>query len=127
MSHPDPLHNPENVLVEDVAEPADINEARITGHVVTEPKMKLTNTGHQIATLIVQTLRSFNASGRRKESVEHHLVVAWDGVVERVRQLKPGNRISVFGRLQTHSWNDKVTGVKQRKTEIVAENVILHH
>uniref|UniRef100_A0A832MMB1 Single-stranded DNA-binding protein n=1 Tax=Eiseniibacteriota bacterium TaxID=2212470 RepID=A0A832MMB1_UNCEI len=125
MSHPDPLHDPENVQAEDVL--TDVNEAHITGNVVGEPRLTRTPTGHEVGTIIVQTLRIFRANGKRKETVEHHHVAAWDAMAQKLRDLKPGNRVSVFGYLHTRFKADQETGVKLRKTEIVADQLIVHH
>ena len=110
-----------------VTDPADINEVRISGHVIGGPMHKQTITGSLLATFLVQTIRIYEAKGKRREDVEHHFVVAWDALAHRLSGLRPGHRISVFGRIQTHSFTDKTTGVKQRKTEILAENIVLHH
>lgn len=105
----------------------DINEVRISGSVMDYPKIIQTPAGHRIGTFRVTTLRSFNSNGHRREQFEAHYVAVWDKLVHLVQDLRPGNRVSVFGLLHTYTWVEKRTGVKQSRSEIVGENVILHH
>jgi single-strand DNA-binding protein len=39
--------------------------------------------------------------------------------------MKKGRQIYIEGRLQTSSWDDKTSGQKRYKTEIIAENMIM--
>lgn len=106
---------------------ADVNEARITGTVVDAPKVTQTRTGHERATFKVATTKKYRSQGDTKYAIEHHFIVAWEDRVDLVRQLAPGNMVTVIGPLQTHSWNDYDTGVRQQRTEIIVERVVLHH
>ena len=105
----------------------DINEVKISGSVMDFPKIILTYDSHKVATFQIINLRVFNAQGRRREQLAKHYVCAWDKVVHLVQDLRPGNKITVHGWLNTYTWIDKITGVRQSRTEIVADTLVVHH
>ena len=52
--------------------------------------------------------------------------MAWGKLADIVGQyLKKGKQVYIEGRLQTSSWDDKTSGQKRYKTEIIAENMIM--
>jgi len=61
-------------------------------------------------------------NGVRQESADYHNVVVFGRQAETVAQyMKKGSSILVEGRMQTRSWDDKNTGEKKYRTEIVAD------
>jgi single-strand DNA-binding protein len=52
--------------------------------------------------------------------------VAWQRTAEIIGEyVKKGSKIYVEGRLQTSSWDDKNTGEKKYRTEIVVNDLVL--
>jgi single-strand DNA-binding protein len=52
--------------------------------------------------------------------------VAWQRLAEIVGEyVKKGSKIYIEGRLQTSSWEDKQSGEKKYRTEIVASDLVL--
>jgi len=64
-----------------------------------------------------------NQQGEKQENVQFHNIVVFGRQAEIVSQyLNKGSLILVEGRIQTRSWEGK-DGVKQYRTEIVAERI----
>ncbi len=62
-------------------------------------------------------------TARRQEQTEWHSIVVWGKQAEIAGQyLTKGKQIYLEGRLQTRSWDDRQTGEKKYKTEIVCDN-----
>ncbi len=61
-------------------------------------------------------------NGARQESADYHNVVVFGRQAETVAQyMKKGSSILIEGRMQTRSWDDKTSGEKKYRTEIIAD------
>ena len=61
--------------------------------------------------------------GNRQEQTEWHNIVCFGKQAEIAGQyLVKGKQVFIEGRIQTRSWDDKSTGEKKYRTEIVCEN-----
>lgn len=103
-----------------------LNRATIIGNITRDPELRYTPNGQAVTSFSIATNRRWKnqASGEYQEATEYHDVVAWGKAAEFVANyMKKGNKIYVDGRLQTRSW-ETPDGVKQRRTEIVAENFV---
>ena len=85
--------------------------------------MKALPSGMNVTSFSLATNRVFNdRDGKRQEQTDYHNVVVFGRQAETVNQyLKKGSGALVEGRLQTRSWDKD--GVKQYRTEIVADRV----
>jgi len=105
----------------------DLNKAQIIGRLTRDPEIRTTPNGTNVASFSVAT--SFNwtdQQGQKKEQTEFHNVVAWRKLADIVGQyLKKGSQVYIEGRMQTRSWDDKTSGQKRYRTEIVADNMIM--
>ncbi|MEO8065473.1 MAG: single-stranded DNA-binding protein [Candidatus Doudnabacteria bacterium] len=105
----------------------DLNKVMIIGRLTRDPEVRTTSTGTNVASFSVAT--SFNwtdQQGQKKEQTEFHNVVAWRKLADIIGQyLKKGTQVYIEGRLQTSSWDDKTSGQKRYKTEIIADNMIM--
>lgn len=99
------------------------NQAIVMGNLTRDPEVRTTPNGQSVASFAVATNRVWNdASGERQEAVEFHEIVAWGKLGELAGQyLAKGRKVLVVGRLQTQQWEKD--GVKQRRTEIVAQDI----
>ena len=99
----------------------------IIGRLTRDPEIRTTPTGQNVAAFSVAT--SFNwtdQQGQKKEQTEFHNIVAWRKLADIIGQyLKKGSQVYIEGRLQTRSWDDKTSGQKKYRTEIVADNMIM--
>ncbi len=105
----------------------DLNKVMIIGRLTRDPEVRTTPSGANVVSFSVAT--SFNwtdQAGQKKEQTEFHNVVAWRKLADIVGQyLKKGSQVYLEGRLQTTSWDDKTSGQKRYRTEIVVDNMIM--
>lgn len=101
-----------------------INKALIYGNLTRDPELKSLPSGQPVATFGVATNRTWkDKNGVKQESVDFHNVVAFGKPAELIHQyLKKGQPVFVEGRISTRSWDDKATGEKKYRTEIIVEN-----
>jgi single-strand DNA-binding protein len=101
-----------------------INKAILYGNLTRDPELKALPSGQQVATFGIATNRTYkDKNGQKQEAVEFHNLVAFGRTAEVIGQyFKKGRPIYVEGRIQTRSWDDKETGKKNYRTEIVIEN-----
>jgi single-strand DNA-binding protein len=80
-----------------------------------------------VAKFSIATNESYkDKAGQWQERTEWHNIVAWQRLAEIVGEyVKKGSKLYIEGRLQTSSWDDKETGQKKYKTEIVANELVL--
>ena len=101
-----------------------VNKAILVGNLGRDPELRSTPSGQQVATFSVATNRKWrDRDGNRQEKTEWHNVVCWGRNAEVAGQyLKKGRQIYVEGRIETRSWDDKQTGEKKYRTEIICDN-----
>ncbi|HAO64833.1 TPA: single-stranded DNA-binding protein [Candidatus Taylorbacteria bacterium] len=101
------------------------NKAIIIGNLTRDPEMRALPSGIQVASFSVATNRVWkDKNGAKQESVDYHNVVVFGRQAEIAAQyLKKGASVLVEGRMQTRSWDDKGSGEKKYRTEIVADRV----
>src|SRR3989344_4853609 len=102
----------------------NVNKVLIVGRMASDPEVRSTPTGQQVANFSIATNRVWKdrQTGKKQEQTEFHRVVAWGGTADIAsRYLKKGQLVHVEGRLQTRSWDSK-DGSKRYTTEIVVEN-----
>lgn len=102
-----------------------LNKAIIIGNLTRDPEMRALPSGIQVCSFSVATNSVWkDKEGNKKEAVEFHNVVVFGRQAETAGQyLKKGQSVLVEGRMQTRSWDDKTTGQKKYRTEIVADRV----
>ena len=101
-----------------------LNKVFLYGNLTRDPELKALPSGGQVVNFGVATNRSYkDKSGARQEATEFHNLVAFGRTAEVIAQyLKKGRPVYVEGRLQTRSWDDKESGKKNYRTEIIVEN-----
>ena len=100
-----------------------LNKAMIYGNLTRDPELKALPSGMNVCSFSLATNRVYNdRDGKRQENTDYHNIVVFGRQAETVNQyLKKGSGAFVEGRLQTRSWEKD--GVKQYRTEIVADRV----
>ncbi len=100
-----------------------LNKAIIYGNLTRDPELKSLPSGIQVCSFGIATNRVYkDKDGKRVEQADYHNVVVFGRQAETSAQyLKKGAGAFVEGRLQTRSWD--ADGVKQYRTEIVADRV----
>lgn len=96
-----------------------INQVILMGRLTRDPEMRTTTTGKTIASFSLAVDR-----GGQDDQADFFEVTAWEKLGELVNQyLSKGRRCLVQGRLRQDSWDDKETGKKRTKVEVVATDV----
>lgn len=103
----------------------DINKVTIMGNVTQDPDLRFTPSGAAVLNFSVATNRSYKQGDEWKDEATFHNVVVWRSAEQLAKRIKKGTRLIVEGRIQTSSWDDKDTGQKRYKTEVVGDDVIL--
>lgn len=105
----------------------NLNQATILGRVTRDPEIKVLPSGVKVATFSMATNKYWkDQQGQKQESTEFHNVVFFGNVVDTIGSyVRKGSLLLVQGRLQTRSWEDKDTGKKMYRTEIVGDLVQL--
>lgn len=101
-----------------------LNKVLLIGNLGRDPELRSTPSGQQVATFSLATSRRWkDKGGDKQEQTEWHNVVCWGRLAEIAgRYLTKGKQIYVEGRIQTRSWDDKTSGEKKYRTEIIADN-----
>lgn len=97
----------------------------VYGNLTRDPEMKALPSGVNVTSMSIATNRTWkDKDGNKQEQVEYTNVVVFGRQAETSAQyLKKGSGVFVEGRLQTRSWDDKDSGKKMYRTEVVAERV----
>lgn len=100
-----------------------LNKAILIGNLTRDPELRSLPSGIKVCSFSLATNRVWkDKDGSRKESTDYHNVVVFGRQAETVAQyMKKGSSILVEGRMQTRSWDDKNSGEKKYRTEIVAD------
>lgn len=100
------------------------SKAIITGNLTRDPELRTTPNGATVCSFSVAVNRVYrDASGEQKEDVSFIDCSAWGKLGEMINQYaKKGSGVLVSGRLDQRSWEDKTTGQKRSRVEIVVED-----
>ncbi len=100
------------------------SKAIITGNLTRDPELRTTPNGASVCSFSVAVNRVFrDSSGNQQESVSFIDCSAWGKLGEMIGQYaKKGAGVLVSGRLDQRSWEDKATGQKRSRVEIVVED-----
>lgn len=102
-----------------------LNKVLLYGNLTKDPEMKAMPNGNKVTTFSLATNRVYkDQAGAKQEQTEFHNIVVFGRQAETSAQyLKKGQGVMIEGRITTRSWDDKTTGEKKYRTEIVAESV----
>jgi single-strand DNA-binding protein len=100
-----------------------LNKAILIGNLTRDPELRSLPSGIKVCTFSLATNRVWkDKNGARQESTDYHNIVVFGRQAETIAQyMKKGSSILVEGRMQTRSWDDKTSGEKKYRTEIVAD------
>jgi len=104
-----------------------VNKVILLGNVGKDPEIKSTPGGMIIATFSIATSdRAKDKDGNFQDRTEWHNLVAFQRTAEIVRDyVKKGSKLYVEGKIQTRSWDDKTSGEKKYRTEIIVNDISL--
>lgn len=103
-----------------------LNKVQLIGNAGRDPETTYTTSGTSITKFSIAT------NERRKKGEAYEDVTEWHNVVlfgktgeVADKYVKKGDKVYIEGRIQTQSWDDKTTGQKKYKTEIIGNELIL--
>ncbi|MBI3573917.1 single-stranded DNA-binding protein [Candidatus Kaiserbacteria bacterium] len=101
-----------------------LNKVFLYGNLTRDPELRALPSGQQVASFALATNRTYkDKDGNKKETAEFHNIVAFGRQADLIGQyMKKGRPLFVEGRIQTRSWDDKTSGEKKYRTEIVIES-----
>jgi len=104
-----------------------VNKVTLLGNLGKDPEIKFLPSGQAVANFSIATTDRYkDKAGEWQDRTEWHNIVAYARTAEIVRDyVKKGNKLYVEGRLTTRSWDDKDTGKKVYRTEIVVNDLVL--
>jgi single-strand DNA-binding protein len=104
-----------------------VNKVILIGNLGKDPEVKYTPSGVPVAKFSLATNERYkDKAGEWQDRTEWHNIVAWQRLAEIVGEyVKKGSKIYIEGRIQTSSWEDKQSGEKKYRTEIIAQDVVL--
>lgn len=107
--------------------PKSVNKVILVGNVGKDPEVNYTPSGVALAKFSVATNESFkDKSGQWQDRTEWHNILAWQRLAEIVGEyVQKGTKLYIEGKLQTSNWEDRNSGEKKYRTEIVARDIVL--
>lgn len=100
------------------------NKVILMGNLTRDPETRTTGSGQSVTNFSLAVNRTWKgADGSNQEAVSYIDCVAWGKAGEIIAQyLGKGRAVLVSGRLDQQSWDDKETGKKRSKVEVVVED-----
>jgi single-strand DNA-binding protein len=107
--------------------PKSVNKVILVGNVGKDPEIKYTPSGIPVGKFSLATNERFkDKHGEFQERTEWHNIVAWERLAEIVGEyVSKGSKLYVEGKIQTSSWEDRQSGERKYRTEIVARDLLL--
>jgi single-strand DNA-binding protein len=104
-----------------------VNKVILLGNVGKDPEIRSTAGGTTVASFSLATAdRAKDQQGNWQDKTEWHNLVAFNRTAEIVRDyVKKGTQLFIEGKIQTRSWDDKESGQKKYKTEILVNELSL--
>lgn len=102
----------------------DMNSVSIIGNLTRDPELRHTPSGTAVCNLGVAVNDRVKRGGEWQDTAYFFDVTVWAGQGESCAQyLSKGKKVGITGKLTWRSWEDKETGAKRSKVEIVANSV----
>ncbi|QCT41940.1 single-stranded DNA-binding protein [Candidatus Nanosynbacter featherlites] len=96
-----------------------INQVILMGRLTRDPEQRTTTSGRTVVSFSIAVDRQ-----TQDDQADFFDVTAWEKLGELVMQyLSKGRRVLVQGRLRQDSWEDKETGKRRSRIEVVASDV----
>ena len=104
-----------------------VNKVILLGNVGKDPEIKSTPGGTMVANFTLATSdRQKDAQGNWQDRTEWHNLVAFNRTAEIVRDyVQKGSKLYIEGKIQTRSWDDRESGQKRYRTEIIVNDISL--
>lgn len=100
------------------------SKAIIMGNLTRDPELRTTPSGASVCSFSVAVNRTYrDSAGNNVDQVSFIDCSAWGKLGEVIGQYaKKGSGVLISGRLEQRSWEDKTTGQKRSRVEIIVED-----
>lgn len=100
------------------------NKVILMGNLTRDPETRTTPSGQSVTNFSLAVNRTWRgADGQQNEAVSYIDCVAWGKPGEIIAQyMSKGRSLLVSGRLDQRSWEDKESGGKRSKIEVIVED-----
>ena len=104
-----------------------VNKVILLGNLGKDPEVKYTQSGMAIARFsLATTERAKDKDSNWQDKTEWHNLVAFGRTAEVAGEyLKKGRTVYIEGALRTSSWDDKESGQKKYKTEVIVNDLVM--
>ncbi len=104
-----------------------VNKVILVGNVGKDPEFRTSAGGTPVAKFTLATTdRAKDAQGNWADKTEWHNLIMFQRTAEVARDyVKKGSQVYVEGKIQTSSWDDKESGQKKYRTEILVSDMQL--
>ncbi len=100
------------------------NKVILMGNLTRDPEVRYTPNGAAVASFAIAVNRKYKQGEETKEEVSYIDIVVFGKQAESCGQyINKGESVLIDGRLQQRRWDDKETGQKRNKIEVVAQSV----
>jgi single-strand DNA-binding protein len=104
---------------------ASLNRVELIGHVAADPEIKQLAQGVVCLVRIATITRTWESCGEMEEETKWTVVEVSGRLAELCgRYLSKGSLVRVEGRLCTHSWEDRASGLERDATKVRATDVM---
>jgi single-strand DNA-binding protein len=102
-----------------------VNKVILVGRLGKDPELRSIPSGTSVVKFSLATDERFtDKAGEKQERTEWHNIVAWGKLAEICGQyLRKGKLVYIEGSIRTDSWDDKESGQKKYRTEIIANTM----
>jgi single-strand DNA-binding protein len=101
-----------------------VNRVTLLGNVGKDPEVRATQSGTVVASFSLATADRVKVNGNWQDSTEWHNLVAFGRTAEIVRDyIHKGSQLYVEGKIQTRSWDDRESGQRKYRTEIIVNEL----
>ncbi len=102
----------------------NVNKAILIGNLTRDPELKSLPSGVKVCTFSLATNEVYTKDNKKVEKTEFHNIIAFGKTAENIAQyMHKGSQLYIEGKIQTRSWDDKTSGEKKYRTEILANIV----
>jgi single-strand DNA-binding protein len=100
-------------------------QVTLIGNLTSEPELKyMTNGSGKLEFSIACNEYWTDKEGERQEKTSYFDIVAWRNLAEEgANILEKGMGVIVVGRMEQQTWEDKETGAKRSRIQVLADNI----
>ena len=100
------------------------NKVILLGNLTRDPEVRYTPNGIAVASFAIAVNRKYKQGDETKDEVSYIDIVVFGKQAESCGQyIGKGDSVLIEGRLQQRRWDDKDSGQKRSKVEVVAQSV----